>query len=238
MPPGILYLIPASLGADGIGLPERARQLADKLDTFIVENPKSARQYLAQLKLRTPVQQLNLITLDEHTLPESLKRLLKPLLAGKSVGLMPEAGCPAVADPGAELVRLAHQHNIRVVPLVGPSAILLALMASGLNGQRFVFHGYLPVKEDERRRSIADLEKNSKVLDQTQIFIEAPYRNQKLLQSLIETCRDTTWLCLATDITLPGESIGTRCIKEWRMQLPEINKRPTVFLLYCKGTPD
>ncbi|HVS27615.1 MAG TPA: SAM-dependent methyltransferase [Burkholderiales bacterium] len=233
MPPGILYLIPASLGADGISLPEQARQLAGKLDTFIVENPKSARQYLAQLELRTPLQQLNLLTLDEHTPSESLKGLLKPLLAGKNVGLLSEAGCPAVADPGADLVRLAHLHNIRVVPLVGPSAILLALMASGLNGQRFVFHGYLPVKEDERRRSIADLEKNSKALDQTQIFIEAPYRNQKLLQSLIETCRDTTWLGLATDITLPGESIVTRRIREWRTQLPEINKRPTVFLLYC-----
>lgn len=233
MPPGILYLIPASLGADGISLPEQARQLAGKLDTFLVENPKSARQYLAQLKLRTPLQQLNLLTLDEHTPPESLKGLLKPLLAGKNVGLLSEAGCPAVADPGADLVKLAHLHNIRVVPLVGPSAILLALMASGLNGQRFVFHGYLPVKEDERRRSITDLEKNSKALDQTQIFIEAPYRNQKLLQSLIETCRDTTWLSLATDITLPCESIVTRRIREWRMQLPEINKRPTVFLLYC-----
>ena len=233
MPPGILYLIPASLGADGISLPEQARQFAGKLDTFIVENPKSARQYLAQLELRTPLQQLNLLTLDEHTPSESLKGLLKPLLAGKNVGLLSEAGCPAVADPGADLVRLAHLHNIRVVPLVGPSAILLALMASGLNGQRFVFHGYLPVKEDERRRSIADLEKNSKALDQTQIFIEAPYRNQKLLQSLIETCRDTTWLGLATDITLPGESIVTRRIREWRTQLPEINKRPTVFLLYC-----
>lgn len=232
MPSGLLYLVPASLGANDVSLPEQARQLAGKLDTFIVENPKSARQYLAQLKLQTPVQQLNLLVLDEHTPAESLNELLKPLLAGKNVGLLSEAGCPAIADPGADLVKLAHRHNIRVVPLIGPSAILLALMASGLNGQRFAFHGYLPVNADERRRSITQLEKNSKAFDQTQIFIEAPYRNQKLLQSLIETCRDNTWLGLATDITLPGESISTRRIGEWKTQMPEINRRPTVFLLY------
>ena len=232
MPSGLLYLVPASLGANDVSLPEQARQLAGKLDIFIVENPKSARQYLAQLKLQTPVQQLNLLVLDEHTPAESLNELLKPLLAGKNVGLLSEAGCPAIADPGADLVKLAHRHNIRVVPLIGPSAILLALMASGLNGQRFAFHGYLPVNADERRRSITQLEKNSKAFDQTQIFIEAPYRNQKLLQSLIETCRDNTWLGLATDITLPGESISTRRIGEWKTQMPEINRRPTVFLLY------
>ncbi|MGH8744243.1 MAG: SAM-dependent methyltransferase, partial [Burkholderiales bacterium] len=215
MPSGLLYLVPASLGANDVSLPEQARQLACKLDTFIVENPKSARQYLAQLKLQTPVQQLNLLVLDKHTPAESLNELLKPLLAGKDVGLLSEAGCPAIADPGADLVKLAHRHNIRVVPLIGPSAILLALMASGLNGQRFVFHGYLPVNADERRINITQLEKNSKAFDQTQIFIEAPYRNQKLLQSLIETCRDNTWLSLATDITLPGESISTRRIGEW-----------------------
>jgi 16S rRNA (cytidine1402-2'-O)-methyltransferase len=234
MPRGILYLIPASLGADKSDLPEYARQLIGKLDTFIVENAKNARHYLAQFELKAPVQHLNLVTLNEHTPPGVLREMLDPLLRGKNVGLMSDAGCPAVADPGAELVRLAHQNQVRVIPLIGPSAILLALMASGLNGQRFAFHGYLPVREDECRKSITALEKNSKALTQTQIFIEAPYRNQKLLQSLVETCHDTTLLCLATDITLPGESIVTRRIMEWKTKLPEINKRPTVFLLYSE----
>ncbi|MGH8751963.1 MAG: SAM-dependent methyltransferase [Burkholderiales bacterium] len=232
MPSGVLYLIPVSLGASQIDLPMSAIEQVCALNTFIVENAKSARQYLAQFKLATPLQQINFLLLDEHTPRETLKDLLKPLLAGENAGLMSEAGCPAVADPGAALIRLAHQHAIKVVPLVGPSAILLALMACGLDGQRFAFHGYLPVPEHDRRKSLAELEKNSKALTQTQIFIEAPYRNQKLLQSLIETCRGTTWLCLATDITLPTESIVTRRMAEWKTKLPEINKRPTVFLLY------
>ena len=232
--PGILYLVPASLGHSDISVavPEGVSRIVATLDTFIVENAKTARQYLAGLELSTPLQQIKLLVLDEHTRPEELTVLLKPLLSGKNVGLMSEAGCPAVADPGAALVRLAHTNRIRVVPLVGPSAILLALMASGLNGQRFAFHGYLPVAETERRKKIAELEKNSKTLNQTQIFIEAPYRNRKLLQSLLETCRESTLLCLATNITLESESIATKRISEWKSRLPDIDRRPTVFLLY------
>lgn len=233
--PGILYLIPAPLGHGDISLvvPKRVKHIVATLDTFIVENPKTARQHLAGLGLSAQLQHIRLEILDEHSRPEELKTLLKPLLSGKNVGLMSEAGCPAVADPGADLIKLAHASRIRVVPLPGPCAILLALMASGLNGQRFAFHGYLPVTETERRKKITELEKNSKALDQTQIFIEAPYRNRKLLQSLLETCRETTLLCLATDITLESESITTKRISEWKSKLPEINKRPTVFLLYA-----
>lgn len=232
---GILYLVPALLGHSDISVavPEGVSRIVATLDTFIVENAKTARQYLAGLELSTPLQQIKLLVLDEHTRPEELTVLLKPLLSGKNVGLMSEAGCPAVADPGAALVKLAHTNRIRVVPLVGPSAILLALMASGLNGQRFAFHGYLPVNIEERIKKIAELEKASQALNQTEIFIEAPYRNRKLLQSLLETCRESTLLCLATDITLVSESIATKRITEWKSRLPEINRRPTVFLLYA-----
>ena len=233
--PGILYLVPASLGHSDISVavPEGVSRIVATLDTFIVENAKTARQYLAGLELSTPLQQIKLLVLDEHTRPEELTVLLKPLLSGKNVGLMSEAGCPAVADPGAALVKMAHTNRIRVVPLVGPSAILLALMASGLNGQRFAFHSYLPVNLEERIKKIAELEKASQALNQTEIFIEAPYRNRKLLQSLLETCRESTLLCLATDITLASESIATKRINEWKSKLPEINRRPTVFLLYA-----
>ncbi|MGH8716753.1 MAG: SAM-dependent methyltransferase [Burkholderiales bacterium] len=232
---GVLYLVPAPLGRGDISrvVPDGVKRIVASLDTFIVENAKTARQYLAGLELSVPLQQIRLLVLDEHSRPGELKTLLKPLLLGKNVGLMSEAGFPAVADPGADLIKLAHANRIRVVPLVGPSAILLALMASGLNGQRFAFHGYLPVTETERRKKIAELEKNSKALDQTEIFIETPYRNRKLLQSLLETCRETTLLCLATDITFESESIATKRVSEWKSGLPDINKRPTVFLLYA-----
>ncbi len=233
--PGILYLIPVPLGHGDISLvvSQRVKHIVATLDTFIVENAKTARVHLAGLGLSTQLQHIQLEVLDEHSRPEELIALLKPLLLGKNVGLMSEAGCPAVADPGADLIKLAHANRIRVVPLAGPSAILLALMASGLNGQRFAFHGYLPVSINERIKKIAELEKTSKALDQTEIFIEAPYRNRKLLQSLLETCRETTLLCLATDITLESENITTKHVSEWKSGLPDINRRPTVFLLYA-----
>ena len=170
--------------------------------------------------------------LDEHTRPEDFANLLAPLLAGNDMGLLSEAGCPAIADPGAELVRIAHQKNIRVVPLVGPSSILLALMASGLNGQRFMFHGYLPVEPDKRLMRIVELEKESIARDQTQIFIETPYRNQKLLEALVQACQASTSLCVASEITLASERIATRTVKEWKHLLPGINKKPAIFLLH------
>ena len=170
--------------------------------------------------------------LDEHTRPSELEALLEPLLAGYDIGLLSEAGCPAVADPGANLVRLAHQKNIRVVPLVGPSSILLALMASGLNGQRFAFHGYLPVDRGRRTATIVELEKASIAHDQTQIFIETPYRNQKMLDCLISTCRDDTLLCISANLTLENEYISTKTVREWQRALPDLNKKPAIFLLH------
>ncbi|HUL42307.1 MAG TPA: SAM-dependent methyltransferase [Burkholderiales bacterium] len=233
--PGTLYLIPAPLGHNDISwvVPHGVKRVISKLDSFIVEDAKSARQCLARLGVSAPLQTIKFSVLNEHTRPAELTDLIKPLLSGKNLGLMSEAGCPAVADPGANLIALAHAHGIRVVPLVGPSAILLALMASGLNGQRFAFHGYLPVDSAERARKIAELEKASKILDQTEIFIEAPYRNAKLLQSLLHFCDKGTLLCLATDISLATENITTKRIGDWKSAPPDINKRPTVFLLYA-----
>ncbi|MDP1934789.1 MAG: SAM-dependent methyltransferase, partial [Nitrosomonas sp.] len=179
---GKLYLIPTPISQENIAwaLPSAVQQCIAEISHFIVEHPKTARQFLKQIDCKHSLQELSMQTLNEHTSPKDLSALLDPILAGHDVGLLSEAGCPAVADPGAELVRLAHKNNITVVPLVGPSSILLALMASGLNGQRFAFHGYLPVESTARASRIMELEKLSISLKQTQIFIEAPYRNQKL----------------------------------------------------------
>ncbi len=232
---GTLYLIPTPLGEqslDGI-LPAEVRTIAARIDTFIVEHAKTARAFLKQIATHTPLQQLNLLILDEHTQAKELAALLAPLLAGKDVGLISEAGCPAVADPGSNLVRLAHQRGIRVVPLVGPSSILLALMASGLPGQRFTFHGYLPVDKTERKNKLMELEQSARSRDETQIFIETPYRNRQMMEAIVENCADNTALCVAADITLATESIHTKTVAEWKKALPEIDKRPTVFLLHA-----
>lgn len=231
--PGVLYLIPSPLGVQDPGetLPEPARHTVAALDYFIVEHPKSARAVLKGIGTRKPLQELTLVVLDEHTAATELESLLSPVIAGRNAGLLSEAGCPAVADPGAQLVRLAHERGVRVVPLVGPSALLLALMASGLNGQRFAFHGYLPADAQERVRKIAELEMESAIRDQAQIFIETPYRNEKLFAALLQTCRPETLLCVATDLTLPTEQVETKTVREWHRAPPEIGKRPTVFLL-------
>lgn len=235
--PGILYLIPVALGSDAV-VSVLSPALVDKLPGlrhFIVENPKSARQFLKAAAYPHPLSSTEFLVLDEHTAPAQLPQLLAPLLAGHDCGLVSEAGCPAVADPGAALVRQAHAQGIRVVPLVGPSALLLALMASGMNGQRFAFHGYLPIDTEEKRRKIQELEHAARQADATQIFIEAPYRNQALLKTLLETCQPDTLLCLATDLTLASETIRTQTVAQWKKAPPEINRRPTVFLLY-RGT--
>lgn len=233
MKPGLLYLVPAPLGEGDVSgvIPEKIKAVISKLDTFIAENPKTARHYLKQLGVSLPLQQIHFLALNEHTPAEQLESLLQPLLAGKDVGLMSEAGCPAVADPGADLIRLAHARNIRVVPLVGPSSLLLALMASGLNGQCFAFLGYLPRNKGERAAKIREIEKDSRSRRQTQIFIEAPYRNQQLLLDILDACDQDTLLCLATELTLATEAIKTMTIGAWRKDAPDINKRPTVFLL-------
>lgn len=230
---GKLYLIPTPIDMEAIAesIPVSVQQLIARLAHFIVEHPKTARQFLKRLNHQQPLQSITMLTLNEHTAQKDLPALLEPLLAGYDVGLMSEAGCPGVADPGAALVRLAHLHGVNVIPLVGPSSIVLALMASGLNGQCFAFHGYLPIEHTARARKIAELEKFSIELQQTQIFIEAPYRNQKLLEQLMLVCRDTTELCIASQLTSTHEKVATKSISKWRDSLPDINKIPTIFLL-------
>jgi 16S rRNA (cytidine1402-2'-O)-methyltransferase len=232
---GTLYLIPTPLGDGDLGwiLPAEIRSLIFSLDTFVVEHPKTARHFLKQIGTQKPLQELTLLTLNEHTKPDELAALLAPALHGKNIGLISEAGCPAIADPGANLVRLAHAKEVRVMPLVGPSSILLALMGSGLNGQRFAFHGYLPAEKAERIKAIKSLEKESLEKDQTQVFIETPYRNLALFQDIVAACEGKTWLCVAAELTSASERIETKRISDWRMTTPDINKKPIIFLLYA-----
>jgi len=231
---GTLYLIPVPLGptAPQESLPANVLATVRPLTYFVVEQAKTARAFLKAAGTDTPLQELQLDELNEHTKADALDRLLTPLRAGHDVGLLSEAGCPAVADPGASLVALAQRENIRVVPLIGPSSLLLALMASGLNGQRFAFQGYLPAKEAERTKALRDLESESRKRKQTQLFIETPYRNQAMFEGILQTCLPTTQLTVATDLTLNSESVLTRTIAQWKKQTPpEIERRPTVFLL-------
>ena len=202
---------------------------------FVAENAKTARAFLKALPAASPLQQIEIHELNEHTPASALPHLLAPALAGHDLGLISEAGCPAVADPGATLVALAHQQGVPVIPMVGPSSLLLALMASGLSGQAFTFHGYLPSDTLARERRLHELEKESQQQQRTQIFIETPYRNRQLLVSLVNCCAPGTRLCVATDLTLADEQIATRTVAEWRRQtLPEISRRPTVFLLQAR----
>jgi len=232
---GTLYLIPTPLGniAPAEVLPEATLRIAASLSTFIVERNKTARAFLKRLPTRTPLQRIELFELGERTRPSELERLLAPLLEGRDAGLLSEAGCPAVADPGASLVRLAHARGLCVRPLVGPSAILLALMACGLQGQRFAFHGYLPVEADARRRALRMLEHRAQSEDAAQIFIETPYRSAALLEAILSSCRGDTELALACDLTLPSESIRAHKIAAWRESpRPPLARRPCVFLLW------
>jgi 16S rRNA (cytidine1402-2'-O)-methyltransferase len=231
---GTLYLLPVTLGDDGItgALPADVIELARKLDTFVVENEKTARRFLGQIKTIKPVRELVMLTLNEHTTDKELPALLAPLVAGKDVGLMSEAGCPGIADPGARLAALAHQKGIRVAPLVGPSSILLGLMASGFNGQRFTFLGYLPSGKNERIQQLKALERASQKSSETQIFIETPYRNQHMLEDIVANCLPQTRLCVACNLTTSNERIISKPISEWRRSdLPDLHKQPAVFLL-------
>ena len=231
---GTLYLIPTGLGSTGAGdlLPPCTLEAARRTRYFIAENAKTARAFLKDIAHPEPLQSLRIEVLDEHTPPTLAATLLEPLEAGMDAGLISEAGCPAVADPGATLVREAHARGLNVAPLVGPSALLLALMASGMNGQRFAFHGYLPVERAARDRKIAELEADSAKHGFTQLFIEAPYRNQALYDAILRTCRPDTLLCLATELTLSGESVHTRAVAEWKLERPQLDRKPTVFLIY------
>lgn len=236
---GTLYLLPVGLVSPGDHpedwenwLPQGTRARACQLQHFVVENAKTARACLKALGHPQPLRELSIVELPNTPDPDQLKSLLTPLLLGQDLGLMSEAGCPAIADPGALLVRAAHAQKIRVRPLVGPSSLLLALMASGLDGQRFAFHGYLPARDPERRKAIQALEKESACLHHTQLCIETPYRNNTLFQGLLEACQPQTRLCVASDLSLPTEQIQTLSIAEWRKLAPPIlDKRPTVFLL-------
>ncbi|MDR3352100.1 MAG: SAM-dependent methyltransferase [Zoogloeaceae bacterium] len=234
---GTFYLIPVPLGAASppeAVLPPPVLETLRGLRHFVVENAKSARAFLKGAAMPTPLQSLSLAELNEHTPAAMLPALLAPIREGHDLGLLSEAGCPAVADPGAALVALAQAESLRVVPCVGPSALLLALMASGLEGQRFAFHGYLPARAEARRSAIRKLEAASRARDETQLFIETPYRNQALFATLLETAHPDTRLCLAIDITLATESIQTRTIANWKRQPPpDLERRPTVFLLSC-----
>jgi len=234
MKTGNLYLIPCTLGdtpAEQV-LSQHVIDIARRLSFFVVEQPKTARHFLSSIKPEQPIQSLHFFTLNEHSNPDELTGLLSPLLEGNDMGVISEAGCPGIADPGADLVRLAHAKGIKVVPLVGPSSILLALMASGLNGQQFAFHGYLPIPEDERIQAIKKLEIESRKLKQTQLFIETPYRNEKMFNTLISNCRLETLLCVATDLTLPTESIKMDTIGQWKvLPAPQLHKRPSIFLM-------
>ena len=231
---GTLYLIPTTLGdtaetADVI--PVKVSAVINQIDEYIVENEKSARHYLKKAGLQKPLQEIILHPLNRHTAAQDISGYLKSISDGKNIGVISEAGCPGVADPGAEVVAIAHERNIRVIPLVGPSSILLSLMASGFNGQSFTFHGYLPKERSERIKKLKELEKAAQK-KQTQLFIETPYRNMHLLEDILHTCEGNTLLCIACDITLPSEFIKTKRIAEWKKQLPDINKKPAIFLIY------
>ena len=230
---GALYLVPTLLGAQGLtaSLPPGVLETVRGLQGFVAENAKSARQFLKAVSYPLPLAQVPIAELNEHTPSAALPTLLAPVHAGQRIGVLAEAGCPAVADPGAALVALAHREGLRVVPLVGPSSLLLALMASGLNGQRFCFHGYLPVDRDACARALRELEAESATAVSAQIFIEAPYRNARLLETILSACRDDTLLCLAVELTLPGEQVATKTVAQWRSTSLELQRRPTVFLI-------
>lgn len=231
---GTLYFIPVTMGADNIHqvIPPDVVSIAQHLDEFIVENEKTARHFLGAIKHPKPIREIVFKTLNKRTEQKDIPKLLATLITGKDVGLMSEAGCPGIADPGAKLAALAHQKGIRVAPLVGPSSILLSLMASGLNGQRFTFLGYIAVDKAERIKTIKTIEQQSKKQQETQIFIETPFRNQHLVEDIVATCANETKLCIACNISLPDETIVTKSIHAWKQsKLPNLHKKPTVFLL-------
>ena len=219
-----LYLIPVTLGDTAIEkvLPVHNKEIILGIKHFIVEDVRSARRFLKKVERSINIDELTFYPLNKHTSPEDISGYLKPLQAGESMGVISEAGCPAVADPGADVVAIAQRKNLKVVPLVGPSSIILSVMGSGFNGQSFAFHGYLPIEPGERIYAE----------DQTQLFIETPYRNNKMMEDIVKNCRPQTKLCIAANITCEGEYIKTKTIKEWQGKLPDLSKIPCIFLIY------
>lgn len=248
--PGTLYLLPNTLGTMSniseplsLVIPDEVQAATARLSYFVAESAKSTRAYLKMIATGRPlaraIQDIRIVELNVNTDPKLLSALLQPMLDGEDGGLISEAGVPAVADPGAGLVRLAHHHGIRVKPMVGPSSLLLAVMASGLNGQQFAFNGYLPIDATQRAERIRMLEKRSRAEKQTQLFIETPYRNGAMLEALASACHPNTFLCIATDLTLETEAISTRSAAQWKAaisngSLPDFHKKPTVFLLLAE----
>ncbi|MBO7312856.1 MAG: SAM-dependent methyltransferase [Alistipes sp.] len=236
MSAGVIYMIPCPISDErGVWdvLPQANLDVMNSLDYFIVENTRSARRFLSKAGIERRIEELEFVELNEHTTSASeIEKMLKPVLAGRSAGVISEAGVPGVADPGADIVALAHRKGVRVVPLVGPSSILMSVMASGLNGQSFAFVGYIPVKDGERAKRIKELERRAKEENQAQLFIEAPYRNVKLFEALVKSLAPKLRLTIAADITSPAEYIKTLTVEEWRKQgVPDIAKRPTIFIL-------
>jgi 16S rRNA (cytidine1402-2'-O)-methyltransferase len=232
MKKGILYLVPNSIAEETqqIVIPEHVRQALPGIGHFLVEDIRTARRYLSSLKIYESIEPLQFEVLNKDTKPGELKTLFLPLLEGHNIGIISESGCPGVADPGAIAVKFAHENDIQVAPLVGPSSILLALMGSGMNGQRFMFHGYLPIDSKEATSAIKTLEKESRTRNQTQIFIETPFRNRQIVKNLIQTLQDDTLLCMAVELTGKAESIKTYPVKKWKTLKPELPKAPVVFL--------
>lgn len=234
MPKGKLYLIPTTLGdtAPLEVLPISVKKVIELVDDYIVENEKTARHFIKKISSGKSQPSLKINLLNKFTQESELPSFLNACEEGKPVGLLSEAGCPGIADPGADIVKIAHKQNIQVVPLVGPSSILLAMMASGMNGQNFAFNGYLPIDKSERRKALKDLEKGSFNKNSSQIFIETPYRNNKMLEEICLALSPDTNICVACDITLPSEYIKTQTVKEWKHTKVDLHKRPTIFIIH------
>ena len=231
---GKLYLIPTTLGEMNPHdvLPQTVKRAIDFIDDYIVENEKTARKFIKSIHPEKIQSSLRLSTLNKHTDVSEYNAMIAPCLNGMNVGLMSEAGCPGVADPGAVIVKIAHEKGIQVVPLVGPSSILLAMMGSGMNGQSFAFNGYLPIDKGEKKAALKNFENLSSTKNQSQIFIETPYRNNKLLEDLLSALQPNTHLCIATDITLPTEYIKTLRVADWKKTKVDLHNRPTIFIIH------
>jgi 16S rRNA (cytidine1402-2'-O)-methyltransferase len=231
---GNLYLIPTTLGEmqPEEVLPISIERTIDVIGDYIVENEKTARKFIKLMQPLKVQADLRIHVLNKRTEASELKAMIQPCLEGRSVGLMSEAGCPGIADPGAVIVKIAHQHGIKVVPLVGPSSILLALMASGMNGQSFAFNGYLPIEKSEKKQALKQLERLSEEKNQSQLFIETPYRNNKMLEDLVTALHPKTLLCIAADITLPTEYIKTYTVQEWKNIKIDLHNRPAIFIIH------
>jgi 16S rRNA (cytidine1402-2'-O)-methyltransferase len=231
---GRLYLIPTLLGNTEPEqvLPAGTIELMRQLDIFIVENIRTARRLLSRVKTEKPIDELVFLELNKHTKEQEMLDFLLPTFEGKSIGLMSEAGTPCVADPGNVIVEMAHQAGVEVMPLTGPNAMILALMASGFNGQSFAFHGYLPIQKQERVQALMGLQHRTETTGETQLFIETPFRNQALYETILQNCHSSLMLCLAVNISMPDQFIKSMSIADWKQQKPDMNKKPAVFLLW------